>query len=59
MKHIYEEVEFCYETSIDIASCYEYKFIRAYDNKALLRFVKKKREYELHIINNKIEKIGR
>jgi hypothetical protein len=59
MKHIYEEVEFWYETSTDIASCYEYKFIWTYRNKALLRFVKKRREYELYIVNNKIEKIGK
>lgn len=59
MKHIYEEVAFYYETSRNIESYYEYKFIWAYDNKAHLRFVKKKREYELHIINNKIEKVGR
>ena len=59
MKHLYEEIEFNYETSRDTFSCFEYKFIHTCNNESLLRFVKKRKEHEIRIAKNKIENVSR
>ena len=59
MKHIYEEVEFDYETNSDHACYFEYKFIYTYDKASLLRFVKKRKAHEIRIVKNKIENVAR